>query len=171
MSDQTFSERWAELYHSESGLHDREGLSQMVAGLEQQVVALHDDIFEAHRQRDIVALQLDQAQRQASLLLEQSSQRGDEIKILTAKAQALEAAASWQPIATAPKDGTEILLFRPPPYTHPRAWMVVGQWKAKSVVFLPADYWMGWPNPDYPPTHWMPLPAPPAASRCEEEPR
>ena len=69
--------------------------------------------------------------------------------------EAAEAAAD-QPIATAPRDGSEIL-----------AWH--GEWN--RMVWFTCDYWSGWlyadglladADPEPPqPTHWRPLPAPP----------
>lgn len=60
---------------------------------------------------------------------------------------------SWQPIETAPKDGFHILLFRP-------NITFVGYWATK------ADCWCvnapGLPKLGAP-THWMPLPQPPAS--------
>lgn len=72
---------------------------------------------------------------------------------------------SWQPIETAPKDGTRIMLvggvyhgvpfagyWDPSPYT-PRPWTtVVGRH----------------PLEEHCPTHWMPLLAPPAAAQGDE---
>jgi len=64
--------------------------------------------------------------------------------------------SEWQPIETAPKDGTEILIF------------VDGH---REVSHFEAGE-TGWPWVDYSgtsawridlPTHWMPLPAPPAS--------
>ena len=58
--------------------------------------------------------------------------------------------ARWQPIETAPKDGTRILLWlEPTRIAMPFAWQ--------------DGRWMG---DDYPlnmatPTHWMPIPPPP----------
>jgi hypothetical protein len=63
-------------------------------------------------------------------------------------------AQRWRPIETAPKDGTSILGY----------WMG-GQHDCAIHV---TKFWRGrwWePNEDYPqcePTHWMPLPQPPA---------
>lgn len=78
----------------------------------------------------------------------------------------------WQPIETAPKDGTEIVLF-----TH--------QWDTAHIAYWdwvdgPDDDGTGgfcawhlkqddsgamsdgllWPDEDWMPTHWMPLPDP-----------
>lgn len=63
---------------------------------------------------------------------------------------------NWQPISTAPKDGTAI-------------W--AGWWDSDTFIpgcnQKPAKFFKGrwWePNEDYPlrpPTHWMPLPPPP----------
>lgn len=62
----------------------------------------------------------------------------------------------WQPIETAPKDGTKILVW-------PRS----RQMREPAIA-----YWHQPANSDYPgfwaiggnPTHWMPLPAPPVIS-------
>lgn len=68
------------------------------------------------------------------------------------------APAGWQPIETAPKDGTQIALA-----THKTAH--AGRWQQRMY----GDNW--WMSGDYvaafstinPPTHWMPLPAAPGA--------
>lgn len=62
---------------------------------------------------------------------------------------------TWQPIETAPKDGTEVLVFGPrQDGTYLAAyqyddWWVAGPWDERWTELLS------------PPTHWMPLPAPP----------
>ena len=90
--------------------------------------------------------------------------------ISLAKAEAL--AEGWQPIETAPKDGTEILL-------HGAGRTTYGQWAAPSKTphlhyqdgFAPEEvweefdpYWASWDGgftDEHPPTHWRPLPPPP----------
>lgn len=62
---------------------------------------------------------------------------------------------SWQPIETAPKDHTRILLFVPPYGVSCGHFDCVWQdgrhrWIMHSVLNKSAE-----------PTHWMPLPAPP----------
>jgi hypothetical protein len=77
-------------------------------------------------------------------------------------------AGEWQPIETAPKDGSEF-----------QAWLVTdkvdGFWEPKArfdpeseafELWGRTDYDQeGWDiYPDLKPTHWMPLPAPPNAA-------
>lgn len=80
--------------------------------------------------------------------------------------------AEWQPIETAPKDGTEILGFE----------------RMKTGDYFKVVYWTldgddiygnggnpvpGWTAPDdgyvggFSPTHWQPLPDPPEADAAE----
>lgn len=59
----------------------------------------------------------------------------------------------WRPIDSAPKDGTEILL-----YEDRR--IVSGAWNRGGAMHMP--YWMGGL---FRPTHWMPLPSPPSAPK------
>jgi hypothetical protein len=78
----------------------------------------------------------------------------------------------WQPVATAPKDGTEILLCQAIGANGPIVGdtfgifiQVAAWWAAENtgegdwIVYcsLPLD-----PSLHFIPTHWMPLPAPPA---------
>lgn len=69
--------------------------------------------------------------------------------------------AEWQPIETAPMDGDCILLFKPD--------------ERRSGEYTIVGYWGEWPGraecwiacagqPIRPPTHWMPLPAPPPSA-------
>jgi hypothetical protein len=62
--------------------------------------------------------------------------------------------ADWQPIETAPKDGTDILVYD-------NGVMFVTSW-------VDVDGWQGWwetGRVEPPPTHWMPLPDPPTEAR------
>lgn len=90
-----------------------------------------------------------------SLLGPHGMDQATKIHKLEQQVQALDAAASWQPIATAPTDGTELLVFDEGAICL--AWFdeVSGCW-----------YDQGPMTPE--PTHWMKLPAPPAAARPEE---
>jgi hypothetical protein len=67
--------------------------------------------------------------------------------------------SQWQPIETAPKDGTRILAYCP---NHPDVGSItrVTWWRQAKD----GHGFIGWGefNEQYwPPTHWMPLPAPP----------
>jgi hypothetical protein len=71
----------------------------------------------------------------------------------------------WQPIETAPKDGTTVIVYDPA-YAQP---VVPGAWDSEEE----AEGGQTWRASDAEwdrlnPTHWMPLPAPPAP---EYEPR
>jgi Protein of unknown function (DUF551) len=72
--------------------------------------------------------------------------------------------SDWQPIETAPKDGTSILVYGRPndidglvyfrgPSTHSAAWDEID-----DAFCLTGGTWTG---PFIEPTHWMPLPEPP----------
>lgn len=81
----------------------------------------------------------------------------------------------WQPIETAPKDGTEIVLYRKGWGVCPVAvWMEytgnpicddegndywMSGWGFDTDIFLGGheEGWLGWDD-DPMPTHWMPLP-------------
>lgn len=65
----------------------------------------------------------------------------------------------WQPIETAPKDGTEIIIGH-----DKKGWRTVARWLDDGEGFFevnndPSDSW-GWGS--MMPTHWQPLPSPPA---------
>ena len=78
---------------------------------------------------------------------------------------ALEAAekAAWQPIETAPKDHTTILLRGPSGYRSPRDFHIeTGYWHVAIGAWLSDSgdrITEGWPEP----TYWQPLPEPPKA--------
>lgn len=80
-----------------------------------------------------------------------------------AGAEALAAMRGWQPIETAPKDGTDILLY-PSLWDRP---CDMGRWNDDIYAKRPSPYW----DRPFPasrgacraatPTHWMSLPQPP----------
>ena len=81
---------------------------------------------------------------------------------ITALSQARDAALEegWQPIETAPRDQTEILVFvpsrSPPVFTA----QYIDGWSASTEGrYAPEDDFYG--DEDFEPTHWRPLPAPP----------
>ena len=70
--------------------------------------------------------------------------------------------AQWQPIDTAPKDGTDVLLYLPKADPPVR----VGRYVAKGVIR--SDYWFFYTGAirssrewEIVPSHWMPLPEAP----------
>lgn len=72
--------------------------------------------------------------------------------------------SQWQPIETAPKDGTRVLLFVPPygPST--------GHYEPARVNWGPnASLWVSHSvlNKEAAPTHWMPLPTPPTGGESD----
>lgn len=69
---------------------------------------------------------------------------------------ALDAAAAWQPIETAPRDGTWILAW--PCYSGSMPVCMV-RWEGKRPACWKRP--MGYAIP-LKPTHWLPLPAPPS---------
>jgi hypothetical protein len=82
-------------------------------------------------------------------------------------------AAEWQPIATAPKDGTEILTFGGgASRATATRWLPIGPWQHSynpthngGYNRQPGWYWASWSEPVGPiePSTWTPLPKPPAA--------
>lgn len=65
-------------------------------------------------------------------------------------------ASQWQPIETAPKDGTRILVYRKGAKRYP----LVSVDSFESVKWPWPPCWYHSPS-DEQPTHWMPLPEPP----------
>ena len=77
----------------------------------------------------------------------------------------------WQPIETAPKDGTAVLVY-PPTWRERTASVAV--WDNDEYARKPRPYWrrdddMGKVtySRERPPTHWMPLPTPPLPDNAE----
>ena len=73
----------------------------------------------------------------------------------------------WQPIESAPKDGTWVILYDAEQYhpVHVRNWRT-----AETNGRLISGWWDEYSQyrPSFRPTHWKPLPHPPAASDREE---
>lgn len=74
-------------------------------------------------------------------------------------------ARGWQPIDTAPKDGTAVLVY---PGTWDGRSAAIAKWESDKYAKKPRPYWrrdddMGRVtfSRERPPTHWMPLPLPP----------
>lgn len=81
--------------------------------------------------------------------------------------QARAALADWQPIETAPKDGTRILLIASG-WSNTNA-AERGYWERQPYHKKPKPYWQydRWnasTSREHPPTHWMPLPPAPLAT-------
>jgi hypothetical protein len=75
----------------------------------------------------------------------------------------------WQPIETAPTDGTWVLLYAPPEKWERRTGqMYVATWEATGYNSEPQwayganGYEHSFRHGVYGATHWMPLPAPPS---------
>lgn len=86
------------------------------------------------------------------------AQLGWDAASFTAARRAAAPVAVWQPIETAPKDGTEILTFKIGNYKRRILaihWWDGSHFKSRSYI----------PNP----THWMPLPSRPDAALTHNE--
>jgi hypothetical protein len=79
------------------------------------------------------------------------------------EARGCQIVQGWLPIESAPKDGTEILLWpairRPVERQVPSA---VGRWSKYRELECWDDLAVGHHNGFWKPTHWQPLPPPPA---------
>ena len=63
----------------------------------------------------------------------------------------------WQPIETAPKDGTWILIFRSTPHTNMELGCALVYWDDHFTCWHDGEYH----SDHYDPSHWVPLPEPP----------
>jgi hypothetical protein len=74
-------------------------------------------------------------------------------------------AMEWQPIETAPKDGSEVLLL-----TERGSVFAPCMFQAAGVI-SEDDFWLVWRAFDFDevqnPTHWQPLPPPPSEGVSE----
>lgn len=79
-----------------------------------------------------------------------------------------DAHAGWQPIETAPKDGTVVLVY---PGVWSNRTCSVARWDDDRSAKRPRPYWSRDDTSsvttcrNVPPTHWMPLPAPPETAQ------
>lgn len=71
---------------------------------------------------------------------------------MQAEIDALKAAQTWQPIESAPKDGTRVMVSS-------RTTVDAAQWSDRR------DAWMISPDWSTDPTHWMPLPPAPETAK------
>lgn len=85
-------------------------------------------------------------------------------------AQAAQPVAQWQPIETAPKDGTSILVFPPTWVNKPCS---IAKWDTDQYAKKPRPYWRRDDDQgqvsysrNTPPTHWLPLPEAPDAQEA-----
>jgi hypothetical protein len=77
--------------------------------------------------------------------------------------------SDWQPIESAPKD--QIILLYRPSAPWPEVQVAPGQYKKDEYAKKPKPYWQIWlfilngktESRNYEPTHWQPLPKPPAS--------
>lgn len=82
--------------------------------------------------------------------------------------------SEWQPIETAPKDGTEIIGCFSDNYGYQdeptvfgpwtirwKGNMWVSSWDGYGVIEYMGDFGTDYKTPDVQPTHWLPLPEPP----------
>jgi hypothetical protein len=69
----------------------------------------------------------------------------------------------WQPIETAPKDGTRVLAFWPNIFGHGNATQTESWFGPRAADWGEACWQSAfeWDDGHNTPTHWMPLPAPP----------
>jgi hypothetical protein len=91
------------------------------------------------------------------------SLRREDIKLLKKEVKRLSELTKWQPIETAPKNGTWILLYE---YQEPTGVDYFDNW-CPSIQQGRYDEYDGWKKCSeysigFKPTHWMPLPKLPA---------
>lgn len=72
----------------------------------------------------------------------------------------------WQDIATAPKDGTRVLLGRFVDGDKRDGYIAVDRYR-RSQDGVGYIGWGKFNTQHWPPTHWMPLPAPPPAKQSQ----
>lgn len=83
-----------------------------------------------------------------------------------AEARPVARTESWQPIDTAPKDGMQILMYCiPNEVPSLKHHVASGYWRSTDGFLKPGTWRFNHAvGPSFMPTHWMPLPEPPAAA-------
>jgi len=86
-------------------------------------------------------------------------------RAVLAEREACAKARDWQPIDTAPKDGTAVLVY---PGTWSGRSASIAKWESDKYAKKPRPYWSRDDDlgrvtfsRERPPTHWKPLPLPP----------
>jgi Protein of unknown function (DUF551) len=91
---------------------------------------------------------------------------GQEVAIIAYALHLCDKDAAWQPIETAPKDGSMVLLCRNVGGTNPCNYRSVGEWCEDRYWTTDFADCIDGNIEDKPPTHWMPLPKPPIAGEA-----
>ena len=81
---------------------------------------------------------------------------------LEAENARLREAQAWQPIETAPKDGTEICAWVGSGYKG--GWLQLSWYKVNGLAA-----WRDWDQDTWQPTHWMPISEPQESSNFPEK--
>lgn len=97
----------------------------------------------------------------------------EEISRLTARVAELEKALAWQPIETAPKDGTDVLITGGTYWYDAETFQTEYPFSQVKIArhYKGQDEWNGGHGSEYDaeywhkPTHWMPLPPAPSEAR------
>lgn len=125
-----------------------------ITGLRQAIAFARDlerQLAEANTKRKETAKDFEIAFR---LVRKENEQHQATIATLRARLAALEAGQGWRPIETAPKDGTNVLMYRDGNVKQAH-WLADEQaWGSRRHGWK-FSAWDG-------PTHWMPIPPPPA---------
>lgn len=87
-----------------------------------------------------------------------------------------DAIEAWQPIETAPKDGTEINGYRSDQGVFTFRWAEMSEFVDEGAIVDGHDtefaWWWhdrwGWMEKDLTPTHWQPLPTPPRSLKLPD---
>jgi len=101
------------------------------------------------------------AEAQCEKWAETASRQAERIDALTAEIERLRAPPKWRPIATAPKDGTHIILGCFETEFRERLGHIAIDYWHSIAVGNAYDGWGQFNQYHWPPTHWMPLPAAP----------